>query len=99
MPEPAPVPVTITSTSAEPKIIGKTVFAFSADMLEKYLVAALQFWQGKREPQGVDLEDTWKCNVCEYMEECEWREAKATAAESKMPRTMSSHLPLRDLRE
>lgn len=58
-------------------IIGITQFQFDAAVLDSYLEAALDFWEGRREPRGVELEETWKCNVCEYRDGCEWREAKA----------------------
>ncbi|KAG9010317.1 hypothetical protein FRB94_010667 [Tulasnella sp. JGI-2019a] len=79
---PAP-PAAAPSTSPKsdqdtPQIIGRTRFPFSASLIDSHLTAALQFWEGSREPIGVDLEDTWKCNSCEYMEECEWREARAS---------------------
>ncbi|KAG8886573.1 hypothetical protein FRB98_001221 [Tulasnella sp. 332] len=67
------------SSEEDAQIIGRTRFPFSAAHLDVHLKSALEFWAGSREPRGVDLEDTWKCNSCEYMEECEWREAKANA--------------------
>lgn len=37
----------------------------------------LQFWRGKRSAEGVDIEDAWKCQRCEFASVCEWRERKA----------------------
>ncbi|XP_071502624.1 exonuclease V-like [Diadema antillarum] len=33
-----------------------------------------EFWDGRREPVGVDVEEAWKCNFCQYKEGCDWRE-------------------------
>ncbi|XP_046366406.2 exonuclease V-like [Haliotis rufescens] len=37
----------------------------------------LQFWQGQREVEGVEIEDSWKCQRCDFADVCEWRERKA----------------------
>lgn len=58
-------------------IIGTTKFQFDAFILESHLESVMSFWEGRREPRGVELEDTWKCNTCEYRDDCEWREARA----------------------
>ncbi|XP_033747707.1 exonuclease V-like [Pecten maximus] len=37
----------------------------------------LGFWRGERAVQGVDIEDAWKCQRCDYESVCEWRQTKA----------------------
>ncbi|KAG8894230.1 hypothetical protein FRC01_013081 [Tulasnella sp. 417] len=69
--------VTIVPSNQDSSIIGSKKFAFDQELLTKHIVAAIEFWESKREPRGVDLEDTWKCDTCEFREGCEWREAKA----------------------
>ncbi|XP_030847674.1 exonuclease V isoform X1 [Strongylocentrotus purpuratus] len=32
------------------------------------------FWVGEREVEGVDVEEVWKCNFCNYKEACDWRQ-------------------------
>nr|XP_054749279.1 exonuclease V-like [Lytechinus pictus] len=32
------------------------------------------FWVGEREVEGVEVEEVWKCNFCNYREECDWRQ-------------------------
>ncbi|XP_063966083.1 exonuclease V-like isoform X1 [Lytechinus pictus] len=32
------------------------------------------FWVGEREVEGVEVEEVWKCNYCNYREECDWRQ-------------------------
>ncbi|KAG8899952.1 hypothetical protein FRB99_006345 [Tulasnella sp. 403] len=58
-------------------IVGVKSFELDTEFLNTHIKAAIDFWEGRREPLGVELEDTWKCNTCEYREGCEWREAKA----------------------
>ncbi|KAM9320297.1 exonuclease V [Gastrophryne carolinensis] len=31
------------------------------------------YWKGLRDHQGVDIEDAWKCRMCDYANICEWR--------------------------
>ncbi len=37
----------------------------------------LKFWQGQRDVEGVEIEDSWKCQRCDFADVCEWRERKA----------------------
>ena len=37
---------------------------------------SLDFWLGKREPLGVDLEELWKCSTCQFKDVCVWRRQK-----------------------
>ena len=37
----------------------------------------LTYWHGKRNVQGVDIEDAWKCQKCFYANDCTWRKTKA----------------------
>ena len=36
-----------------------------------------QYWMGQRFAQGVDIEDAWKCSMCSFADNCEWRIAKS----------------------
>ncbi|XP_053375121.1 exonuclease V-like [Mercenaria mercenaria] len=37
----------------------------------------LQFWRGQREVRGVDIEEAWKCQSCDFADVCDWRKLKA----------------------
>lgn len=78
----APAKVTSSEKAKNEKseVIGTTRFRFDKAILTKYVNMSIEFWRSSRELKGVDLEDTWKCNVCEYREACEWRELKALEA-------------------
>ncbi|KIO18874.1 hypothetical protein M407DRAFT_224524, partial [Tulasnella calospora MUT 4182] len=77
--------VTTAPGNQDPSIIGSKKFNFDQELLTKHIVAAIEFWESRREPRGVELEDTWKCDTCEFRDGCEWREAKA--AEMALSRT------------
>ena len=36
-----------------------------------------EYWFGSRFAQGVDIEEAWKCSMCSFADNCEWRIAKA----------------------
>ncbi|KAG9300097.1 hypothetical protein G9A89_000837 [Geosiphon pyriformis] len=59
------------------RIIGTTKFTYDAIQLQKYLKRACDFWKGARTPEGVEIEEAWKCRMCDYIDTCEWRAKKA----------------------
>lgn len=70
------------------KIIGTKEFNLDDDFLDDYLTGVLDWWMGRRRPRGVSATQTWRCNSCEYMSDCEWRteralEIKVQAAERR----------------
>lgn len=58
-------------------IIGTVKFEHNSKELEEHLVDVMSMWQGGRPLRGVTLEQTWRCNHCEYLNDCEWRQIKA----------------------
>lgn len=49
-------------------------YEFDEEWLQMQVDKSLQFWQGKRNPVGVDIEDAWKCHSCLFEEKCEWKQ-------------------------
>ncbi|XP_064653312.1 exonuclease V-like [Lineus longissimus] len=45
------------------------------------------YWKGKREICGVDIEDAWKCQRCAFAEVCDWRKKRAEECASKNKKT------------
>ena len=41
------------------------------------------YWVGKRFARGVDIEDAWKCSMCAFADNCNWRIAKAEELKRK----------------
>jgi len=58
-------------------VLGSRSFLFDPITLSAYLSDQMSWWRGNRAPRGVDLSDAvWKCRICEFREECEWRRDK-----------------------
>lgn len=62
------------STSGQ--VIGQRSFAFDAEVLDTYIASEMQWWRGERETQGVEIEEAYKCGICEFAEGCTWRKGK-----------------------
>ncbi|KIW65869.1 hypothetical protein PV04_08086 [Phialophora macrospora] len=54
------------------RILGSKSILFNPSFLTSQLYASLSFWKGDREPRGVEVNDAWKCRVCEFRNECAW---------------------------
>jgi len=55
--------------------------------LKQLLIDKLEpYWMGEREPVGVDIEDAYKCGMCDYVDICSWREEKAKEISRKKQR-------------
>lgn len=52
-------------------------FPVSTHALDNYLTQYMQWWQGKRKANGVEIEEAFKCRTCEFAADCTWRNAKA----------------------
>lgn len=57
----------------EGALIGTNVMAVDKEVLDQYLGAYMQWWQGERPALGVDIEEAYKCSYCEFAEICSWR--------------------------
>ena len=55
------------------KLLGANVIFVDPQALESYLEKDLQWWEGQRPPDGVAIEEAYKCRSCEFADECEWR--------------------------
>ncbi|KAI5822864.1 hypothetical protein K523DRAFT_421780 [Schizophyllum commune Tattone D] len=66
------------------EVIGTKEFMMDDEMLDTHVESVFQWWRGDRAPQGVPVELARRCHTCEYMQDCEWREAKAQEARAKV---------------
>lgn len=55
---------------------GKRSFAFDAERLEAYVRDEMRWWKGERETKGVEIEEAYKCQICEFAAGCSWRNTK-----------------------
>lgn len=63
-------------TSKTGEVIGTKTFAYDDQVLELYLKEKMAWWRGERLPAGVDIEEAFKCRICEFAERCTWRKEK-----------------------
>lgn len=57
-------------------VIGTKTFAYDAPALDKYLAKEMAWWKGERAARGVDIEEAFKCRICDFAERCTWRKEK-----------------------
>ncbi len=67
----------------EGEIIGSKTFPMQESVLTEYLDHEMQWWKGNREPEGVVVEEAFKCRSCEFADGCEWRLKKVEEAKAK----------------
>jgi exonuclease V len=68
-------------------VLGNRTFAYDDDELQKHISAELKWWRGERLPRGVDVEEAFKCRICEFAENCHWRIEKEKEARAKTGKT------------
>ncbi|KAM0717987.1 hypothetical protein Q7P37_006319 [Cladosporium fusiforme] len=64
-------------------VIGKKSFVHNDKVLDDYIDDEVRWWRGQRATKGVDIEDAFKCRICEFAEGCSWREEKIEEAKRK----------------
>jgi len=62
------------------KVIGDKTFAYDDKVVEEYIADGLRWWKGERAARGVEIEEAFKCGICEFAEGCEWRQGKVDEA-------------------
>ncbi|OBT41465.1 hypothetical protein VE00_08077 [Pseudogymnoascus sp. WSF 3629] len=54
-------------------VIGEQVFPMDEAVLGGYIGHGMGWWRGERAPEGVAVQEAFKCRSCEFAEGCEWR--------------------------
>ncbi|KPM45345.1 hypothetical protein AK830_g1209 [Neonectria ditissima] len=49
-------------------------FPVSRQALDAYLSKYMTWWRGERKARGVDIEEAFKCQTCEFVSDCSWRQ-------------------------
>ncbi|GAB1743455.1 hypothetical protein NU219Hw_g9284t1 [Hortaea werneckii] len=57
-------------------LMGKRSFVFDAERLDSYVQDEMRWWKGERETKGVEIEEAFKCQICEFAPNCTWRNTK-----------------------
>ncbi|KAL4952483.1 exonuclease V [Aspergillus filifer] len=60
----------------QPKVLGSRSFLFDPTSLDSYVEDQMSWWRGQRTPRGVEVMEAWKCRICEFKDECEWRQER-----------------------
>ncbi|KAG6016255.1 hypothetical protein E4U54_001894 [Claviceps lovelessii] len=50
-------------------------FPVSDSVLDEYLKGYMSWWQGERKAAGVEIEEAFKCRLCEFADGCSWKNA------------------------
>ncbi|TFY61153.1 hypothetical protein EVJ58_g4701 [Rhodofomes roseus] len=59
-------------------MLGVKEFVMDDQMLDDHLRSILQYWHGHRQPKGAPAGLERRCEVCEYHQDCEWRDTEAS---------------------
>ncbi|KAK3683154.1 hypothetical protein LTR37_020516 [Vermiconidia calcicola] len=57
-------------------LIGQRSFPFESAVIDRYIRDEMAWWKGERETKGVEVEEAYKCRMCEFAEGCVWRKTK-----------------------
>ena len=67
-------------SSKDGNIVGVKTFPFRDEAFENYIRDVMSWWKGQRKAKGVEVEEAYKCGMCEFAEGCEWRNSKVDLA-------------------
>ncbi|KAM9245140.1 exonuclease V [Dugong dugon] len=68
-------------------VLGTEIVAFEEKEMKGKVQHCMAYWMGHREPQGVDVEEAWKCRTCNYVDICEWRKGGWVPTSTLEPKT------------
>jgi len=64
-------------------VLGTKSVAHNEEVLDAYLDEEMKWWKGERAAKGVEIEEAFKCRICEFADVCDWRRAKVDEATEK----------------
>lgn len=64
-------------------VIGSELTVYEPEVIDKYIADEMAWWKGDREAKGVEIEEAFKCRICDFAEGCEWRRSKVEEATEK----------------
>ncbi|RAK87560.1 defects in morphology protein 1 [Aspergillus costaricaensis CBS 115574] len=56
-----------------PRVLGSRSFLFDPTSMSSYVADQMHWWRGERDPRGVEVMEAWKCRICDFKDDCEWR--------------------------
>jgi exonuclease V len=64
-------------------VIGSELTVFEDAIIDAYIAEEMAWWKGSREAKGVEVEEAFKCRICDFAEDCTWRKTKVEEAVEK----------------
>jgi exonuclease V len=64
-------------------MIGSRLTNYETSIIDEYVADEMAWWKGTREAKGVELEEAFKCRICDFAETCAWRLNKVEEATEK----------------
>ncbi|KAJ6287038.1 exonuclease V [Bipolaris maydis] len=64
-------------------VIGSELMVYDTDTIDKYIRDEMAWWKGRREAKGVEIEEAFKCRICDFADSCSWRRTKVDEAIEK----------------
>jgi exonuclease V len=65
------------------EVIGDRLTVYETDVIDGYVESEMGWWKGRREAKGVEIEEAFKCRICDFAETCTWRKTKVEEAIEK----------------
>lgn len=82
----------VPTAGLESRLLGSRCFLFDPQSMSSYLIDQMEWWRGQRSPQGVGIVDAWKCRICEFRDECSWRQERELDYANRNRRRRTSSL-------
>jgi exonuclease V len=64
-------------------VIGSELTAYEINIIDEYVAEEMNWWKGRRDAKGVEIEEAFKCRICDFAEDCTWRKSKIEDATEK----------------
>ncbi|CAN9395735.1 unnamed protein product [Alternaria alternata] len=64
-------------------VLGSRLTVYEPEIIDAYVGSEMAWWKGAREAKGVEIEEAFKCRICDFAESCTWRKTKVEEAVEK----------------
>jgi exonuclease V len=64
-------------------VIGSELIVYESKIIDVYIAEEMAWWKGSREAKGVEMEEAFKCRICDFADNCSWRKTKVEEATEK----------------
>ncbi|KAL6167310.1 hypothetical protein ACJQWK_06748 [Exserohilum turcicum] len=64
-------------------VMGSELTVYEAEVIDRYIYEKMAWWKGRREAKGVEIEEVFKCRICDFADSCSWRKTKVEEAIEK----------------